>query len=210
MDLVLQLLDAAPGAVAAVDEVGRGAVAGPVAVGAVHVTTATPPPPAGVFDSKLLTHARRVELLEPIRAWAPVAVGFASVEEIDTYSITGALRLAAWRALGALPPVSAILLDGSHDWCTPPQQLSFLDGPLTDMLPGVLPTVRTHVGADRLCTPVAAASVVAKVARDAAMAVLAAEFPEFGFEHNAGYLTAAHRDTLATQGRTRVHRAWSY
>ncbi len=108
------------------DEVGRGALAGPVAVGACLAGEGDFP--AGLTDSKLLTPARRTELFPEVAAWArALAVGMASAAEVDALGITGALRLAGVRALetiarsGVKQPV--VLLDGSHDWLSVPEDL---------------------------------------------------------------------------------------
>jgi ribonuclease HII len=163
----------------------------------------------GVRDSKLLSAARREALVPAIRSWAAAhAVGSTSADEIDRFGINVGLRLAALRALAQLPvPPDLVLLDGSHDWLSPPV------GP--DPL-GVLPDsaarppeplrVVTRVRGDRTCTSVAAASVLAKVARDAVMVELARAHPGYGWEVNKGYGTAAHLDALARLGPTPQHR----
>ncbi|MPV49606.1 ribonuclease HII [Pseudactinotalea sp. HY160] len=132
--------------IAGMDEVGRGALAGPVSVGVVVVDGSTGRLPAGLRDSKLLTPEARMRLLDPIRRWCVAgAVGHASPAEIDAYGIIAALRLAGHRALaqvcgaGCVPDL--VLLDGVHDWLTPVQPqvpvLPALPGPA---LPGaVLP-----------------------------------------------------------------------
>src|SRR6478736_5445294 len=98
---------------AAMDEVGRGALAGPVSVGVVVVTATIGRVPPGLRDSKLLTPAARDALVGPVRRWVPeFAVGHASSIEIDLFGILGGLRLAALRALAALGTVDAVLLDG--------------------------------------------------------------------------------------------------
>ena len=107
---------------AAVDEVGRGALAGPVSVGVVVVDVLTRTAPSGVRDSKLLTPAAREALVPRLRRWAPRhAVGHSGPDEIDRYGIIAALRLAARRALATLPePPDCVLLDGNHDWLSVP------------------------------------------------------------------------------------------
>lgn len=113
--------------VVGMDEVGRGALAGPVAVGAAAVTPETVLTVAGLTDSKLLGAARRERMVPQIQAWIPTAVGLAQPEEIDRLGITGALRLAGRRALAELAarglsePVDTVLLDGSHDWLSMPE-----------------------------------------------------------------------------------------
>jgi ribonuclease HII len=181
------------------DEVGRGAVAGPVAVGAVVVAPDCGEFPAGLRDSKLLSEKKR-DLLEPLaRGWVRLAaVGLASAEEVDAQGITACLALAAKRALGELHALGAdvgaatILLDGHHDWLSP-----HLASPLT---------IVTRVKADRDCASVAAASVVAKVHRDALMAAAHELHPGYGWDGNKGYGSPAHLAAVAELGTTPEHR----
>ena len=116
------LLDSGASLVVGMDEVGRGAFGGPVTVGACAVDVHTSPPPAGLRDSKLLTAVAREKLLSPVTSWSvAIAVGDASAQEIDEHGIIGALRIAGMRALARLAvSPDVILLDGSHDWLTPP------------------------------------------------------------------------------------------
>ncbi len=104
------------------DEVGRGALAGPVSVGMVVVDAAAGRVPPGLADSKLLSASRREELVPVIHRWCRAsAVGHASPQEVDDWGLTQALRLAGLRALGALDIApDIVLLDGSFDWLTPP------------------------------------------------------------------------------------------
>lgn len=122
--------------VVGMDEVGRGALAGPVSVGAVAVDLTTRTCPQGVADSKLLTAAARERLLPALGRWGLArAVGHASAAEIDAVGILAALRLAGQRALAGLHvAVDLVLLDGSHDWLTRPAELDLLalDGPPPD------------------------------------------------------------------------------
>nr|WP_217500407.1 ribonuclease HII [Arthrobacter sp. C9C5] len=194
---------------AGIDEVGRGALAGPVSVGIAVVDLQKQKLLADVRDSKLLKVADR-ERLEPlVRSWSVAsAVGHASAAEIDALGIIGALRLAgnrAWFAVlaaGVTPDV--VLLDGSHNWLSPVAQASLFDeGPEE---PGCDAPVHTLVKADMQCLSVAAASVLAKVERDRQMAVLHAEYPAFGWNENKGYGTAAHKDALRAAGPTPYHR----
>jgi ribonuclease HII len=181
--------------VAGVDEVGRGAWAGPVAVCAAIARPGFPGSPEGLTDSKRLTQRRREELAAVLPGWlAAHAIGLAGHEEIDALGMTAALRLAARRALGALPlRPDVVLLDGRHDYIGRPWR------------------VRTAVKADLRSVSVAAASVLAKVHRDALMAGLSADHPEFAFADNAGYPAPVHQRALAEHGPTPYHRlSWAY
>ncbi|GLW73119.1 ribonuclease HII [Kitasatospora phosalacinea] len=179
--------------VVGLDEVGRGAWAGPVMVGA--AVTGLRRPPEGLTDSKLLTERRRVALAPVLEEWVTAyALGSASARECDDLGMTAALRLAALRALEALPVrPDAVILDGKHD---------YLGGPWK---------VRTVIKGDQSCVCVSAASVLAKVRRDALMAELGAEHPAFAFGENAGYPSPVHRAALEELGPTEHHRlSWSY
>lgn len=173
--------------VAGVDEVGVGPLAGPVAAGVVAL-------PRGrrfawytqVRDSKVLSEAARERLAAQVQASVPWAVGWASVEEIDRLGILPARRLCmlrAFEALGVRP-----------------------DAVISDALDLPLPNVRAVIDGDALSVAVAAASVVAKVARDAAMVELCARYPGYGFCRHKGYPTPEHRQRLARLGPSPVHR----
>jgi ribonuclease HII len=179
--------------VAGIDEVGRGAWAGPVTVCA--AVTGLRRPPAGLTDSKLLSPKRRTTLARELRTWVTAhGIGHASPEEIDSLGMTAALRLAAKRALGELPVrPDAVLLDGKHDYLGAPW------------------SVRTVIKGDQSCVSVAAASVLAKVLRDSLMAELGADHADFCFGENAGYPTPVHRAALLELGPTPHHRlSWAY
>ncbi|GHJ40609.1 ribonuclease HII [Streptomyces sp. TS71-3] len=179
--------------VAGIDEVGRGAWAGPVTVCA--AVTGLRRPPDGLTDSKLLTVKRRTALAVVLEEWVTAhALGHASSEEIDDMGMTAALRLAASRALEQLPVrPDAVILDGKHDYLRDPWQ------------------VRTVIQGDRSCVAVAAASVIAKVQRDKMMAELGAEHAHFGFAANAGYPSPVHQAALKEWGPTPYHRlTWAY
>ena len=194
-----RLLRAGARTVVGVDEVGRGSLAGPVTVGAVLVLPQTPTAPLGVRDSKELPAAVREQLAPKIQRWAPAAaVGHASATEIDVLGIIAALRLAALRALEALgEEVGAVLLDGSHDW------LGHAGGALPEF-PGC--RVTTRVKADRDCSSVAAASVLAKVARDRIMGDLAVYHPAYHWDRNRGYAAREHLAALQEFGPSTQHR----
>lgn len=204
------LLSAGHTTVVGIDEVGRGALAGPVSVGAVVVDATVRADLHGVRDSKDLTPNARAALVPRIRAWCiDSAVGHASPAEIDEQGIIGALRLAGHRAVRQLASVpSVVLLDGSHDWFSRPGQPSLLDLS-TDLLDDVPPVV-TRVKADATCMSVAAASVLAKVDRDARMSALAAEHGPYGWADNKGYASPEHIAALAAMGPTAEHRrSWN-
>ena len=193
--------------VACIDEVGRGALGGPASAGVVVIDASVRRPLAGVRDSKLLRPAAREELVPRIVAWsADSAVGHASAAEVDEFGINGALRLAAHRALATIAsPVDVVLLDGSHDWFTPPAAAD-----LFDPVPFGGPEVITLVKADLTCSGVAAASVLAKTERDALMVELASRFPDYGWDENKGYSSPSHIDALRRLGPCEAHRrSWN-
>lgn len=191
--------------VAGMDEVGRGALAGPVSVGVVCVDLDTGSAPTGVRDSKLLSPAQRRALVPRIRAWsAGFAVGHAEAEEIDAIGIIAALRLAGMRALAQLPdPPDLVLLDGSHDWLTAPDEVGLL-ALARDQ--ATTPPVQTLVKADRRCSSVAAASVLAKVTRDELMVTHAVAHPAYHFVDNKGYAAPEHLLALQHVGPCALHR----
>ncbi len=180
-------------AIAGLDEAGRGALAGPVAVGAVILpqdeallTRAL----AGVRDSKQMTPLER-ELLAPRIQETAVTwyVGLASSEEIDSLGIVRATRLAAVRALEGLSlPPQYLLTDFRLE-------LPHLEIPQTALVKG-----------DALCLSIAAASVLAKTARDALMRELDSQFPDYGLGKHKGYGTQTHRLALKRLGFSSIHR----
>jgi ribonuclease HII len=193
--------------VAGLDEVGRGAWAGPVSVGVV-VVPAGVTAPRGIRDSKLLTEERREELFPAITRWCTAwAVGHAAPVECDRLGMTAALRLAARRALWDLVPAPQIVaMDGPFDYISDPVEA----GPAEVSTAG-LPEVRTVVKGDLTCVSIAAASIVAKVTRDRLMRSMSASFPAFDFDRNKGYPSPVHRTALAGFGLTSLHRrSWSY
>jgi len=190
-----------------IDEVGRGALAGPVSVGACALA-ACDTWPHGLADSKELTPARREALVAPLQDFGIArAVGHASPAEIDEHGIVKALRLAGLRALSAIAErgvvADAILLDGKHDWLSERDDLFGASSMTT-------PPVSMVIGGDRLCASIAAASVVAKVERDALMVALSAEHPPYGWAGNKGYGAAEHLEAIAVHGATEHHRrSWN-
>ena len=184
------------------DEVGRGALAGPVAVGAavMDAVGARRRVPEGLRDSKLVTEKRRPEVAMRAAAWVQVSsVGWASAAEVDEVGIMRALGLAASRAVqsvvaqGAALQNALILLDGNHDY-------------LSAVHPEPL-RVRPVIKADRDCASVSAASVIAKVARDAHMTDLHETYPMYQWDRNKGYASAEHRDAIRALGLSPYHRA---
>jgi ribonuclease HII len=201
--------------VGGVDEVGRGALAGPVSVGVVVVGLGTRTAPQGLRDSKLLAPATRQALQDPIRRWCvDHEVGHASAGEIDEIGIIAALRTAALRALGALHErgtwPEAVILDGSHNWLRAPEQDDLFaavdDSPRAALERVPTPTVHVKVKADLKCAAVAAASVLAKYERDTRMVELDAEHPGYGWAMNKGYAAPEHIEALRSRGPSPQHR----
>lgn len=190
---------------AAVDEVGRGAIAGPVCVGIALLDGSTPDDfPPGLRDSKMLSARGREAIYQEARRWPlAVAVGSAAASVIDTVGIIEALRCAAADALAQLEKSGlhpdAVLLDGKHNWWA--QDSLFDTEPTVPQLP-----VTTVIKGDASCAGIAAASVVAKVERDRYMETLAQDFPDYDWEHNKGYGTRAHLDAIAQVGPSPYHR----
>lgn len=181
------------------DEVGRGAIAGPVAVGACAVDVSRGELPDGLRDSKLLTEKARTLMAPVASEWACAsAVGLAEADEIDRAGIISGLGAAGLRALTRLfdsgidPREAIILLDGAHDWLS-----RALRTPLRVVL-------RTK--ADRDCGSVAAASVIAKVHRDTLMIDADSDYPDYGWASNKGYGAAAHLEAIERLGPTPLHR----
>ncbi|QDZ14087.1 ribonuclease HII [Humibacter ginsenosidimutans] len=180
------------------DEVGRGALAGPVAVGMVVVDAEVGRWPRGLRDSKLLAEAVREELAPRCIRWVRHhAVGLASAQEIDAYGIMACLGMAGARAFRALQQAGApldgtIILDGNHDY-------------LSKALPQRMPVV-PRIKADRSCASVAAASVIAKVHRDRIMIEQDAVFPGYAWRSNKGYSSSEHFEALNRLGPSELHR----
>jgi len=173
--------------IAGVDEVGRGPLCGPVTAAAVVLDLSRIP--AGLNDSKQLSHKRRAELVAHITATAEVSVAHASVEEIDELNILQASHLAMLRAIAGLDtPPDHVLIDGNRM----PKALAI--------------SAETIVKGDARSVSIAAASIVAKEVRDALMVDLAQQYPGYGWERNAGYPTKDHLQALLDFGVTPVHR----
>ncbi|MBT9254367.1 ribonuclease HII [Phycicoccus sp. MAQZ13P-2] len=194
---------------AGMDEVGRGALAGPVTVGVVVIDETCRSAPQGVRDSKLLQPHVREAMVPRIERWALChAVGHASAAEIDEVGIIAALRLAGTRALaqcGVRPDL--VILDGNHDWLTAPEDVGLFAFGHDE--PVATPPVTTMVKADLRCSSVAAASVLAKVTRDRIMVDLGAEDGEhaaYGWVGNKGYAAPDHLEALRAHGPSVWHR----
>ena len=187
-----ELWAAGDSVVVGVDEVGRGAWAGPLVVGAVVV-----PSDRRIYkirDSKMLTEPEREAMFDRIAGWCRAwAVGAASHTECDELGMSEAQRLAARRAidgLGLTP--DRVLIDGKWD---------FVGGGIT----------RTLVKGDARCLSIAAASILAKVSRDRVMRREAAHYPDYHFHANKGYPCPRHKLALAGLGPTSIHRrTWAF
>ena len=212
------------------DEVGRGALAGPVMVGAAAVRACDLPElavPDGVADSKVLTERRREALFEPLQAWcAANAVGQASNDEIDEWGIGHALGIAALRALNAVERQLGLVIPSSGERAASQDRIggisrvgAILDGP-NDYITKALDTfdapdvpvpahVITRVKGDRHCATVAAAAVIAKVTRDRLMVDISRGNPRYApyeWDRNKGYGSAAHRRAIVELGPSPLHR----
>lgn len=193
-----ELFDGGARCVIGVDEVGRGAIAGPVVVGVALIRSPRDFPP-GLRDSKLLSAKRRRDLVDPVREWVDtVAIGEASAAEVDEFGIVSALTRAGERAFARLAidghdlSGAVVLLDGTHNW---------LRGGLVPPL-----DFRVRAKADRDCAVVAAASVVAKVYRDDLMVESAGADDRYGWASNKGYGSEAHFAAVREHGVTELHR----
>ena len=173
--------------IAGVDEVGRGPLAGPVTAAAVILDPDQIPP--GLNDSKKLSAKRRIIIEADIWRMAEVSVAHATVDEIDALNILRASHLAMWRAIDGLARrPDHLLVDGN-------------------MIPrGLTLSAKALVKGDARSLSIAAASIVAKVARDRIMCELAADFPGYGWDSNAGYPTKSHKQALVRLGVTPHHR----
>jgi len=188
-----------------IDEVGRGSIAGPVAVGVCLLDKQRDLSswPVKLKDSKLITEKTREEIFPLVSSWVSGwAVGMATVEEIETKGIVESLSLAGSRALEQLIRDPALreaiakdgvmlILDGSHNW-------------LGTKALGMPVTVKTK--ADRDCVSVACASVLAKVTRDKLMLEIHDQHPMFGLASNKGYASESHISALREHGPSPVHR----
>ena len=186
------LWESGHGIVAGVDEVGKGAWAGPLTVGAAVV-----PKDRRIYkvrDSKLLTEAEREAMFDRIANWCEAwAIGHASARECDELGMSDAQRLATRRALDGLGVTAdRVLLDGKWDFLG--------DG-----------RAQTIVKGERVSLSIAAASILAKVTRDRIMRGLAEEFPAYALAENKGYPCHRHRSALQMEGPSTIHRrSWAF
>jgi ribonuclease HII len=175
------------GLVCGVDEAGRGPLAGPVMAAAVIFDKKRIP--KGLDDSKKLSPAKREKLFDAIVASAlAYGIGEAGVDEIDLINIRQATHLAMARAVHALRPAPVFALVDGND------------------APALLCPCETIVKGDGKCFSIAAASILAKVSRDRLMLELHRQHPEYGWDRNKGYGTAAHLQALAQHGASPFHR----
>lgn len=181
--------------VAGVDEVGRGALAGPLVAAAVAFpvgmefrTRSALRMRSLVRDSKTMTHGQRVEAADAVGLLAQsVGVGLVTNHEIDLYGLAAGNRIAMERAVSGLQQDPDLLLIDAMVLDHPATQIGFIDG-------------------DALVLSIAAASIVAKVARDTMMERFAVEFSRYGFEQHRGYGTAMHLRALDLWGPCELHR----
>ncbi|MCI4657312.1 ribonuclease HII [Cryobacterium zhongshanensis] len=199
LEVELGLLADGASCVIGCDEVGRGALAGPVGVGVAAIDGTLGTMPVGLRDSKMLSQPRREALAPLAVAWVlHSAVGLASASEVDEIGIIAALGLAGKRALAELFAAgvdvrgSVVLLDGNDDYLN-----KALATPLS---------VMTRIRADQDCASVSAASVIAKVHRDRLMIAADAATPGYGWSGNKGYGSAEHMAAIGRLGPTGLHR----
>lgn len=200
-----ELFGAGAPVVLACDEVGRGALAGPVTVGLVLIDSRVRRMPAGLRDSKLLPEPKREVMAPRAASWVRAsALGEASATEIDELGIMVCLGLAGARAFAALVAAeeaagtaselvdAPLLLDGNYDWLSPAIEYRA--------------RVTTRIKADRDCASVAAASVIAKVHRDGGMRRAHEVLPVYSWNENKGYSTPAHFAAIDEHGPSELHR----
>jgi ribonuclease HII len=185
--------------IAGLDEVGRGPLAGPVIAAAVVLPRGFKYP--GIKDSKLMTADQREAMATIIKAHALCwAIGMVEVEEIDRINILSASLLAMAKAVVSLkPPPDYLLIDGKET--IPPGWFR-----TDERRAGSLPEQKTLVKGDQRCVSIAAASILAKVARDEIMVELDKKYPEYGFAIHKGYSSAAHLEALRRAGPCPIHR----
>lgn len=168
------------------DEAGRGCWAGPLVVAAVRADTVD-----GVADSKTLSKQKRARIASLLHAQLEFGVGWAWPSEVDTWGLTRATTLAATRALTYINTRTRndrLIFDGSYNFLPNEKH------------------VQTAVRGDAFISAISAASIIAKVARDAYMHHISPEYPQFQFESHVGYGTAMHKRALEQYGPTSLHR----
>ncbi len=171
-----------------IDEVGRGAWAGPMLVVAARQFKEIP---GSIADSKVLSRASRETLIETIIGCCQLGEGWVSASEIDQFGLTEATRMGVSRALSRLKAESGekIIVDGHINFC-----------------PDSFTNSRCQIKADENVSVVSAASIYGKVVRDGFMRRMADDYPEYCFDKNAGYGTKAHQAALAKYGVSKIHR----
>lgn len=185
--------------IAGVDEVGKGAWAGPLAIGVAIVPDESDTPAdveRSIRDSKTITEKKREAMFEALSEWCvDWSIGMASARECDELGMSRAQRLATSRAFATLTvSVDAAVVDGPWDFVSP-----------------IVPSVTTMVKGDQRCLSIAAASILAKVTRDRMMRELSSEHPMYRFESNKGYPCAWHRAGLFAVGPSTIHRrSWAF
>ena len=174
-----------------IDEVGRGALAGPVASGAFFLTAELlEGMPKDLKDSKLVPESKRAALAHEVANWGEVGVGLTGAEAVDQRGIMAALKSAVMQTLTDVQYSNPIvLLDGSHNF-------------LADL--GIEVVMKTK--ADRDCGSVAAAAISAKVARDSLMVEISKIYPGYGFDQNKGYASPKHIEAIQSLGPSPEHR----
>lgn len=192
--------------VVGIDEVGRGALAGPLTVGAVVLSSETPPP-NGLTDSKLLSPAQREALVEPLAGWADDwSLGSVSAAEIDEWGLRLALAVAATRAVEGLKAAPTFaLIDGTFNLLTAPLDVRFGAATPPPLRYARLAHV-TIVKGDQASATIAAAAVLAKVQRDRFMVSLDEEFGMYRWAANKGYGAPEHLEALRQHGPSAHHR----
>ena len=189
LETELELI-ARSGAVICLDEVGRGAIAGPVVVAAtVFDLNSSKEIPKGLKDSKLIAEPKRADMASRAAEWLVHAVGEVGPEDIDQIGISEALKRAAMQAIGQLEIKDGpILLDGKQNWL------------------GMDDLVITKIKADQQCAAVSAASIIAKHYRDEIMRELDDLHPQYQWASNKGYASEGHMEAIRSHGPTEIHR----
>lgn len=176
----------------AFDEVGRGAIAGPLAVGAVHLTKETLDKIAFARDSKSMSAKRREEMFENLQWAVPYGIGWVDAKTVDEIGITASLHRAAHLAMTGMPEPTSYLVDGNLDIISEPGSPD--------------PRVVLQVKGDANCASIAAASVLAKVSRDRVMIEMDSEYPGYGFAGHKGYGAKTHYLAIQELGFSPIHR----